>query len=79
MLELYDELQGNFPEAIDFALKTFEEVIKDYNTYYNVNTNAVYYSNESELEDILFDLYDIKNGLYEVDYDNERFIIPIFN
>lgn len=75
-MSLFEEFLGNYPEATSFIERNFTEVISDYNKYYNTCVSKFNYKDEEELNEIFTDIYDARDYTYEVDFDNERVIIP---
>lgn len=53
---------------------SFKDVINKYNQCYNCNVRKFNFSDESELEEIIQEIFDIDNTL-EVDYENNQVII----
>lgn len=68
----------DYPEAKSMTLKTFTDVIRDFNRRYNSCISQFHYSDESELNEIMSDIYDIEEGMFTIDYDNEIIAIPKF-
>lgn len=75
-MSLIEEFLDSYPEATSFIERNFIEVIKDYNKHYNTCVSKFNYKDEEELNEIFSELYSARDYMYEVDFDNERVIIP---
>lgn len=59
-------------------MKTYtnKEIIKRYNEYYNENVKKFRYEDESELEEIIIEIFDLsENSIIEFDYENEKVLV----
>lgn len=55
---------------------TFKEVIKQYNEYYNENVKKFEYENETELEEIIYEIFDLGFDVcIEIDYENKKVLL----
>lgn len=55
---------------------TFEEVLKQYNYYYNTNVNEFNYKDEEELQDIIVEIFELEENFFiQVDHDNKIIIL----
>jgi hypothetical protein len=48
---------------------SFNDFIKDYREYYDERSKHISIRTEDDMQEVLFDIYDVEN--FEIDYENE--------